>query len=282
MNISLEYYKIFYYIAKNRNITKAAEELNLSQPSISRMLKSFESQIGTKLFIREKRGVILTKEGKELYNQIYTSIETINKAEINIKNMINTSALKICVESNILNNFVLKKLKNSIIPNNTSFTNTNNFLELNNKLVNNIIDCAVITQENNFKFDDILVFKKITDLHICLASEKEIDSEEELFKNTIILQDKNTKYGQVIHNYIEKNNIIFRKNIIVDNYENILPFINQKVGIGFVFEEFVEEQLKNKSLYKISIKQDFTPISIGILYNKNNENKIKDLINTLL
>ena len=38
MNINFEYYKVFYIIAKNRNITKAANELNITQPSISRII----------------------------------------------------------------------------------------------------------------------------------------------------------------------------------------------------------------------------------------------------
>ena len=48
MNINFEYYKVFYIIAKNRNITKAANELNITQPSISRMLKTMEEQMNTK------------------------------------------------------------------------------------------------------------------------------------------------------------------------------------------------------------------------------------------
>ena len=62
MNINFEYYKIFYIIAKNKNITKAANELNISQPAISRMLKTMEDQMNTKLFIRKTKGVILTNE----------------------------------------------------------------------------------------------------------------------------------------------------------------------------------------------------------------------------
>ena len=65
MNINLEYYKVFITIAKNKNITKAANELNISQPAISKMLKTMEGQIGKKLFIRENKGVVLSKEGIE-------------------------------------------------------------------------------------------------------------------------------------------------------------------------------------------------------------------------
>ena len=53
VNINFEYYKVFYVIAKNKNITKAANELNISQPAISRMLKTMEDQMNTKLFIRK-------------------------------------------------------------------------------------------------------------------------------------------------------------------------------------------------------------------------------------
>ena len=39
MNINLELYKTFYYVAKNENISRAANELAISQPAISRQLK---------------------------------------------------------------------------------------------------------------------------------------------------------------------------------------------------------------------------------------------------
>ena len=80
MNINLEYYKVFITIAKNKNITKAANELNISQPAISKMLKTMEGQIGKKLFIRENKGVALSKEGIELYNLISNEIHNIIKA----------------------------------------------------------------------------------------------------------------------------------------------------------------------------------------------------------
>lgn len=68
MNIDFELYRIFYTVANNGNITAAAKELNISQPAISKSIKNLEEQLGGTLFIRTKRGVILTSEGKEFYN----------------------------------------------------------------------------------------------------------------------------------------------------------------------------------------------------------------------
>ena len=53
MNINLELYKIFYYVAKNKSITRAANELLISQPAISKSIKTLEEQMREKLFIRK-------------------------------------------------------------------------------------------------------------------------------------------------------------------------------------------------------------------------------------
>jgi len=63
MNIDFELYRIFYTVANHKNITKASFELNISQPAISKSIKNLEEQLGGNLFVRTKRGVILTEEG---------------------------------------------------------------------------------------------------------------------------------------------------------------------------------------------------------------------------
>ena len=89
MNIDFELYRIFYCVANNGNITKASEELNISQPAISKSIKNLEEQLGGQLFIRTKRGVILTNEGKEFYNYIKKAIEYITSAENKFTDLIN-------------------------------------------------------------------------------------------------------------------------------------------------------------------------------------------------
>ena len=60
MNISLELYKTFYYVAKNKSISRAANELLISQPAVSKSIKTLEDQLGTKLFTRTTDGMVLT------------------------------------------------------------------------------------------------------------------------------------------------------------------------------------------------------------------------------
>ena len=70
MTTNLEYYKVFYYVAKLGRITDAAIKLNISQPAVSQSLKQLEKQLGTMLFARTPKGVKLTPEGEVLFSYV--------------------------------------------------------------------------------------------------------------------------------------------------------------------------------------------------------------------
>ena len=55
MSASFEHYKIFYYVAKYKNITAAAKVLYLSQPTVSYAIQSLEKELNCPLFIRSKK-----------------------------------------------------------------------------------------------------------------------------------------------------------------------------------------------------------------------------------
>ena len=61
--MELRVLKYFLSVARNENISKAAEELHLTQPTLSRQLSELEEELGTKLFVRGKRRTTLTEEG---------------------------------------------------------------------------------------------------------------------------------------------------------------------------------------------------------------------------
>ena len=74
MDVNFEYYKVFYYVAKYQNFTKAAKVLGSSQPNITREMNCLEEETGCTLFIRTNRGVRLTppdpRGGKPLRSRL--------------------------------------------------------------------------------------------------------------------------------------------------------------------------------------------------------------------
>ncbi len=70
LSSNLDHFRIFYMVAREGNITKAAEKLYISQPAVSMTIKNLEENLGNKLFIRSKRGVTLTKFGEKIFNKV--------------------------------------------------------------------------------------------------------------------------------------------------------------------------------------------------------------------
>ena len=81
MNTDLELYRVFCEVVKNKNISKTAENMYISQSAITQSIQKLENMLGGKVFYRNKNGVELTEEGKNLYEYIKDSIETMNNAE---------------------------------------------------------------------------------------------------------------------------------------------------------------------------------------------------------
>ena len=74
-------YKVFYYVAQYKSLTKAAAELNVSQPAVSQSIKQLESILGVKLTARTGHGIKLTPDGELIFPYIKKGCEAFNAAE---------------------------------------------------------------------------------------------------------------------------------------------------------------------------------------------------------
>ena len=88
MNQNLSSYLDFLYGCQCRNISKAAKELYISQPAISKSIQKLEENLGCKLFSRSSRGVVLTDEGQLLYGHVKEAFETLTLGEDKLKRSI--------------------------------------------------------------------------------------------------------------------------------------------------------------------------------------------------
>ena len=113
---SLSCYRIFYTVARTKNISKAAKELYISQPAISKSIQKLEESMNCELFRRSSRGVILTEEGELLYSYVKVAFETLALGEDKLKNSIELGVghLKIGVSSTLCKYMLLPYLKEFI------------------------------------------------------------------------------------------------------------------------------------------------------------------------
>ena len=279
MNIDFELYRIFYVVANYSNITKASEELNISQPAISKSIKNLEEQLGGSLFIRTKRGVILTEEGKEFYNYIKQAIEYINNAENKFTDLINleTGCIKIGISTTLTKEFLLPYLEefHSLYPKIDIQIITNLTSELISKLKNGLIDIVVLNVNDKSYSNDIEIIKcrKINDFFIIKNKYKDLIDKKLSLKDLnnypLILQSKGSNTREFIDNIARENGIILKPNIELASYSLVVEFAKIGLGIGYATREYIKDSIKNKELFELNTKEKIPSRYIGIALSKN-------------
>ena len=279
MNIDYELYRVFYEVANSGNITHASQKLNISQPGISKAIKNLESQLGGELFVRTQKGVVLTEEGRVFYNHIKTAIDNINNAENEFSNLINlnTGSIRIGVSTTITEKYLLPYLKkfHELYPNITIHMYTDISNELLDKLKNGSIDLAIVhVIDKDYGYD--IEINKIKKIHSCFVvneSYKELIenpiSIKELINYPIILQIKGSNSRDYIEKIEVENGIIFNNNIESSSYTLISEFAKMGLGVGICTKEYIENDLNNKTLFEIKLKEKLPERFIAIATLKN-------------
>lgn len=279
MNIDFELYRIFYVVANNCNITKASEELNISQPAISKSIKNLEKQLGGQLFVRTKRGVILTEEGKEFYSYIKQAIEYINNAENKFTDLINleTGCIKIGISTTLTKEFLLPYLEkfHSLYPKIDIQIMTGLTSDLIPKLKNGLIDIIILNlNDKNYGNDiDIIKCRKINDCFVVNDKYKELLDKELSMKDLnnypLILQSKGSSTREFLDNIARNNGIILNPNIELASYTLVVEFTKIGLGIGYATKEYIKKVINNKELFELNIKEKIPSRYIGIALSKN-------------
>ena len=279
MNIDFELYRIFYVVANNGNITKASEELNISQPAISKSIKNLEEQLGGTLFVRTKRGVTLTEEGKEFYKYIKHAIEYINNAENKFTDLINleTGSIRIGISTTLTKEFLLPYLEefHEKYPKIDIQIDTNISTELLYKLRNGLVDMVILHMIDKNYGDDLEVIKckKVTD---CFAANKKykelIDKEislKELNNYPLIFQPKESNTRKFLDDFTRENNVTLNPSMELAGYTLVVEFTRIGLGIGYINEDYSKDLLNSRELYKLKLKEKIPSRYIGIVVSKN-------------
>lgn len=116
MDQNLNYYKIFFEVAKTGNISKAAQNLYISQPAVSKSITKLEQNLKCSLFIRSKKGVHLTEEGSTLYEHLNSAFQAIENAELALQNMstLGLGQIRIGVSTSLCKHILLPYLQDFI------------------------------------------------------------------------------------------------------------------------------------------------------------------------
>lgn len=277
MNIDFELYRVFNEVANTGNITAASERLHISQPAVSKSIKSLEQQLGGSLFVRTKRGVILTEEGKELHNYIKTAIEYIRNAEHKFSDMVNldVGTVKIGISRTLVKFYLLPYLEvfHKKYPNIKIEILTNMASELVPKLRDGLIDMIIANMP--MKPQNDIVIEKLVDIQdiFVVSRDYNIDTYDidvkDLNKYSLILQPRGNNTRDYLDNFMAKNNVYLNPEMVLASYGLVEDMAKIGYGIGYVVEDFVRDDLKRGDLIKINTNPPIPPRFIGLITKRD-------------
>lgn len=291
MNISYDHYKIFYNVAKYKSFTRAAEVTLCNQPNLTRAVKTLERELGCTLFERTNRGVRLTDDGKELYEHISIAFEHIQAGEqaVSAKHSMEHGIVSIGATEIALRCFLLPILSSyrQLYPNirikilNVSTPQALKMIE------NKLVDIAVVTSpmDSNKKLHTT-VLSTLREIPVCSINyniKHEISLKELSYYPIISLSSGTSTFDFYLEEFL-KHGCNYSPDIEAATADQILPLVKYGLGIGFVPEQFLENE---NDIRTISLTEPIATRDILLVRKKGHTlplpaRELVDLINQQL
>ncbi len=264
MEQNLTLYKIFYETAKAGNISHAAKKLFITQPAISKAIRTLERNLNVSLFLRTSRGVLLTDEGKLLFQYVSQAIDSLSAAETLLahSSRLGVGHLRIGVSTTLckyllmpyLHRFVLKYPHIRISISCQSSLHTIKLLEEHQ------LDLGLIGTPKGHRALSFHKIKEIEDIFVAsplyldnLALRQGSGTIDYLQSATLMLLDKENMSRQYIDAYFRQNQIEATNLLEISTMDLLIEFSKIGIGIGCVIKEFVMEELESKTLVQLPL-----------------------------
>ena len=257
---NLEYYKVFYHVAKYGGLTAAAEALSISQPAVSQSMKQLEEALGTKLFSRTARGIRLTQEGELLYSYVAKGYEQIEQGEKLLQQMLHLELgeIRIGASDMTLKYYLLPYLEQfhekypgiKVTVTNAPTPETLSFLEQGK------IDFGVASTPIEQAPDmEVRVVKEIEDTFVAgrrfIQYKNRMLDLQELEKLPLITLEKNTSTRRYMDEFLRENGVVLHPEFELATSDMIVQFALRSLGVGSVMREFAEEHLESGKLFEL-------------------------------
>lgn len=275
MYISYDYYRIFYYVAKYKNISQAAKLLLNNQPNITRTIKNLEGALGCTLFIRNRHGVTLTPEGEKLYAHVKIAFEHLEAGEEEIsldktlqRGVVSIGATEVALHCMLLP--ILKKYR-TFYPNVKINISNHSTPQATAALKNGLLDFALVTTPTvESSVINEKVIKDIEEVAVCSKAYGELIGKpvtlEKLNEYPIISLSPTTKTYERYANFFDKHGLRFNPNIEAATTDQIMIMVKADLGISFIPKQMIENE---SEIYPLQLEENIPLRHICLIKRKD-------------
>ena len=264
--------KIFVEVAREKSITKAANNLNFAQSNVTSRIKQLEKSIDSILFHRIPKGVILTKEGEKLYPYAIEIVKKIEQANNEMKNIEKEEHLIIgSTESNASTRIVPFLLQlHEEFPQMSLELITNTTREITKKLLDYKVDIAFISGEP--KNEELIILNKIDETIVL------IEPKNEKCPNIFLSFKNGCAYNELGEDYLKKSSHEEYKNLQFGNYETILGCVKAGMGKSILPLSIVKKLKYEKELEIKKLPKEISNLPTCLICRKDYIPRIKNYL----
>lgn len=260
MTENLEYYKVFYYVAKLGSLTAAAGELSVSQPAVSQALKQLEKALNTRLFVRSSKGIRLTLEGQVLYEHVKEAYEQLMLGEKKLRSMLqlDSGEVRIGASDMTLKYYLLPLLEKyhekypgvKVMVTNAPTPETLNLLRQGK------IDFGVVsTPFTQIHGMSMMPVRQIEDVFVggrkFIQYKNRMLDLQELERLPIISLEGETSTGRYLSEFLLQSGVKLHPEFELATSDMIVQFALRNLGIGSVVRDFAREYLEDSRLFEL-------------------------------
>lgn len=281
MEQNLSQYKIFYEVAKAGNISKAAKELYISQPAISKAISKLEDSLGLSLFTRSSRGVQLTSEGEILFEHTREAFDALDRGEQELKRIqeFDIGHLRIGVSNTLCKYILLPYLKTFIdqYPHMKVTIESQATAQTLARLEQQKIDLGLVAEPSVRRDLAFIPVMDIQDTFVTIPNYLENlylreGQDTSLFETgNIMLLDTSNMTRHHVDEYMAENNIFPHQILEVTTMDLLIEFAKIGLGIACVIKELVQKELDSGMLVEIPLDIPIHRRTIGFAYHPANQ-----------
>lgn len=276
--MELKYLTTFKTIVEEGSFTAAADKLHYTQSTITFQIDQLENELSVKLFEKVGRKMVLTAAGKEFIPRVNEVLETVDKLYYLEQDISNCEAE---IHIGVAETFLCYKLPQilktfvSIAPKARLYINSMNCYEIRNQLIDGSLDVGIFYQDIG-GYGDSLTVLPIASFPIALVASpntakrfSDFTTPNQQHKIPLIINEPNSIFRQIFERYLKDNGIILDHTIELGSIATIKSLVQNDVGVSFLPEFTVQEELENGSLVKIETNVEHNKLTIACGYHKN-------------
>lgn len=278
MYVTWDYYKVFYYVAKYQNFTKAARVLGSNQPNVTHTMNRLEEQLGCVLFIRSNRGVTLTPEGELLYARVSSAAVQIQEAEeeLSASATLEHGSISISATETALNIYLSDKLRafHEDFPRIRLRISNHSTSQAVQAVRNGEVDFAVVSTPAEVDaplnmvelepFREILVGGRT---FTALASQTL--SLKELSAYPLISLSEESMTRAFYRQFFLEHDAVLRPDTEAATTDQMLTLVRSELGLAFVPEPMTRNALKSREIVQLTLREEIPARSVCLVYDRH-------------